>query len=72
MWNLNTKMKNRSKRKAIAFLLMFYSILHYLLFGFEFWVILFIIMGCCILVSVLKKKEDAKKPKNTMGSDLHS
>ena len=59
---VKNKQIQKHRKKIIGLLLIIYSILHYLLFGFDLWVILFVILGSYWIFSALKKtKAELKK-----------
>jgi hypothetical protein len=50
-------------RRTVGYLLIIYSAIHHLLFGFDFWVVLFAFMGCFKIFSARPKKDNKVDPK---------
>ena len=56
----------KKNKRLIGVILIIYSIIHYLVFGFDIWVILFLILGCYWAFFISSKDKNMSKEKEDM------
>jgi len=58
----------KKPKRLIGVLLIIYSIIHYLVFGFDIWVILFLILGCYWTFFIRSKDKNMSKEREDLGN----